>query len=323
MNINNNTLLFSQAVVLPIDTCWFISGLIDAEGSFGVNVVKHSTNSTGFAVLISFEVGMNSKDKSLLEMINNNLELNCKIYNNISDDTVKLKVSNLDTIVNKVIPFFNKYTLFTQKKGDFILMTKVVDIIKNKEHLKLEGLADIIKIKSVMNLGLSDKLKSEFSYLDMSSSSKGLDIKRSELYSINYTDINNSWLAGFIEGEACFFVSIYDSPKSKLGKAVQLVFKITQHIRDKHLLENIRNLLNCGRVEIRNTNEACDLTVTSFKEFKEHVIPFLENYRLLGQKLYNYNDFKLVYDIMLMKGHLTEEGLEKIVEIKNRMNTKR
>ena len=75
---------------------------------------------------------------------------------------------------------------------------------------------------------------------------------------------------------------MYNSSKSKLGKAgkretgkaVQLVFKVTQHIRDKILLEDIRNLLNCGRIEIRKSNEACDFTVTSLKEFKNNMIPF-------------------------------------------------
>lgn len=78
-----------------------------------------------------------------------------------------------------------------------------------------------------------------------------------------------------MEGESCFYVSIYNSPKSKLNYAVQLVFKITQHFRDKFLLENISKLLECGRVETRKSGDACDFTVTSFNEFKNHMIPFL------------------------------------------------
>lgn len=54
---------------------------------------------------------------------------------------------------------------------------------------------------------------------------------------------NLDWLCGFIEGEGCFYVSIYDSPRSKLKKAVQLAFKITQHIRDKELLLSLSKLI--------------------------------------------------------------------------------
>ena len=38
-----------------------------------------------------------------------------------------------------------------------------VDLIKNKEHLTEEGFRKIIAIRVSMNLGLSDKLKGNFS----------------------------------------------------------------------------------------------------------------------------------------------------------------
>nr|ADN05145.1 LAGLIDADG homing endonuclease I-LtrII [Leptographium truncatum]ADZ76452.1 LAGLIDADG homing endonuclease [Leptographium truncatum]4LQ0_A Chain A, LAGLIDADG homing endonuclease [Leptographium truncatum] len=291
---------------------WYICGLVDAEGSFGVNVVKHATNKTGYAVLTYFELAMNSKDKQLLELIKKTFDLECNIYHNPSDDTLKFKVSNIEQIVNKIIPFFEKYTLFSQKRGDFILFCKVVELIKNKEHLTLNGLMKILSIKAAMNLGLSENLKKEFPGC--------LSVKRPEF---GLSNLNKRWLAGFIEGEACFFVSIYNSPKSKLGKAVQLVFKITQHIRDKILIESIVELLNCGRVEVRKSNEACDFTVTSIKEIENYIIPFFNEYPLIGQKLKNYEDFKLIFDMMKTKDHLTEEGLSKIIEIKNKMNTNR
>lgn len=202
--------------------------------------------------------------------------------------------------------------MFSQKRGDFILFCKVIDLIKNKEHLTLNGLMKIINIKAAMNLGLSEKLKKEFPGY--------LSVQRPEL---GLSNINKRWLSGFIEGEACFFVSIYNSPKSKLGKAVQLVFKITQHIRDLLLIESVRELLNCGRVEIRKSNEACDFTVTSIKEVENYIIPFFNEYPLIGQKLNNYEDFKLIFNMMKTKDHLTEEGLSKIIEIKNKMNTNR
>nr|ADZ76451.1 LAGLIDADG homing endonuclease [Leptographium truncatum] len=291
---------------------WYICGLVDAEGSFGVNVVKHATNKTGYAVLTYFELAMNSKDKQLLELIKKTFDLECNIYHNPSDDTLKFKVSNIEQIVNKIIPFFEKYTLFSQKRGDFILFCKVVELIKNKEHLTLNGLMKIISIKAAMNLGLSENLKKEFPGC--------LSVKRPEF---GLSNLNKRWLAGFIEGEACFFVSIYNSPKSKLGKAVQLVFKITQRIRDKILIESIVELLNCGRVEVRKSNEACDFTVTSIKEIENYIIPLFNEYPLIGQKLKNYEDFKLIFDMMKTKDHLTEEGLSKIIEIKNKMNTNR
>lgn len=53
------------------------------------------------------------------------------------------------------------------------------------------------------------------------------------------------------------------------------------------------------------------------------MIPFLDNYTLKGHKANDCKDFNKVFEIMLTKGHLTEEGLANIIKIKNAMNTKR
>lgn len=307
-----NCKLFSCSVLQNSSLCWFVSGLVDAEGSFGVNVVRKESSKIGYSVLIYFEIALNKKDKQLLETTKQVLGIEKNLYNNKSDDTLKLKVSNLDELINNVIPHFNKYPLFTQKKVDYLLMSKVLKIVQEKRHLTIEGLNEILSIKAAMNLGLSNKLKNEFP-----------NINQLTRVIVETGIPNKYWLAGFMEGESCFYVSVYNSPKSKLNYAVQLVFKITQHTRDLALLKNISKLLECGRVEPRKNLDAYDFTITSFKEFKDYMIPYWENYPLLGHKSNDYIDFKRVYEIMLTKGHLTEEGLAKIVEIKNSMNTKR
>jgi hypothetical protein len=131
--------------------------------------------------------------------------------------------------------------------------------------------------------------------------------------------IDSNWLLGFIEGESCFYVSIYKSPKSKLGSAVQLVFKITQHLRDKSLLLGIANFFECGRVEKRK-GEACDFVVNSCEDINNKIIPFLLAFELQGSKNHNFKCFKKVVDLMKEKKHLTKSGLEEIKEIKSKMN---
>nr|YP_010365243.1 hypothetical protein M1I11_mgp012 [Exserohilum turcicum]UOU81469.1 hypothetical protein [Exserohilum turcicum] len=123
-------------------------------------------------------------------------------------------------------------------------------------------------------------------------------------------------------GEACFYVSIYKSPKSKTGFAVQLVFKVTQHSRDAELLKHMAEHLSCGRVEYRK-GEACDYTVTAFKDIKDKIIPLFNKFPLLGSKALNFKDFKKVVEIMENKDHLTEKGINDIRVIKENMNTGR
>jgi hypothetical protein len=202
--------------------------------------------------------------------------------------------------------------LLTQKRADFYLFVEIIKIIKRKEHLTPEGLQKIVNLKASLNLGLSDKLKTSFP--------NTVPVQRPKVSFNGIPDPN--WLSGFAEGEACFFISIYRSPKSKLSLAIQLVFKLTQHSRDVDLLNGIKDFFGCGRVENRK-EEACDFTVTSFKAIEEKIIPFFINYPLKGSKALNFEDFNKVVEIMKAKGHLTEEGLIKIKNIKVGMNTGR
>ena len=46
-----------------------------------------------------------------------------------------------------------KYPLLTQKAADFILFKQVLDLIKEKDNLSIEGISKIINIKVGMNTG--------------------------------------------------------------------------------------------------------------------------------------------------------------------------
>nr|YP_009262106.1 hypothetical protein [Chrysoporthe deuterocubensis]AMX22181.1 hypothetical protein [Chrysoporthe deuterocubensis] len=291
---------------------WFITGLVDAEGSFVVNIVQDSGRSLGFLVLAYFEIALNEKDRDILMGIQEYLGIG-NISFNSSDNTFKLKVSGLDGLSNVIIPHFQQYFLLTKKRIDFELFSRVVKIMKGGDHLNLNGLQEIVNIKASLNLGLSDKLKAYFP--------ETLPAVRPEF---NITSIPDPWwLAGFAEGESCFFIRVYKSEKSKQGFAVQLALIITQHSRDKELLKVIAQFLGCGRVEDRSNGGACDFTVNSIKDFKNKIIPFFSKYPLLGTKSLNFHDFVKVFELMKTKKHLTEEGLATIINIKSGMNTGR
>lgn len=222
-------------------------------------------------------------------------------------------MSGLDKLSNIIIPHFQQYFLLTKKRIDFELFSRIVDIIKGGDHLNIQGLQKIVNIKASLNLDLSDKLKGYFP--------DTLPVVRPV---VNITSIPDPWwLAGFAEGESCFFIRVYKSAKSKQGFAVQLSFILTQHSRDKELLNIIAEFLGCGRVEDRSNGGACDFIVNSIKDFKTKIIPFFSKYPLLGSKSLNYHDFVKVFELMNTKKHLTEEGLATIIKIKSVMNTGR
>jgi len=98
----------------------------------------------------------------------------------------------------------------------------------------MEGLQKILSLKTSLNLGLSDTLKTAFSII--------VPINRSLIQDQKILD--PYWLAGFTSGEGCFRISIFKSA-TKLGEAVSLIFKISQHTRDEQLIKSFVEYFGC------------------------------------------------------------------------------
>lgn len=60
-------------------------------------------------------------------------------------------MSGFNNIINKVIPFFEKYPIIGIKAKDFEDIKQASILIKSKAHLTKEGLDKILLIKSRMN----------------------------------------------------------------------------------------------------------------------------------------------------------------------------
>jgi hypothetical protein len=89
-------------------------------------------------------------------------------------------------------------------------------------------------------------------------------------------------------------------------------------------MQSLINYLGCGKVVKRPGGvEACDFIVNSVKSLYVKIIPYFENYELLGAKSKDFEDFCKVVDLMNDKAHLTVRGLDQIRRIKAGMNTGR
>jgi hypothetical protein len=207
-----------------------------------------------------------------------------------------------------IIDHLDKYPLITQKRADYLLFKQAFDLISRKEHLTKEGLHKILYLKSALNLGLSEALKTYF---------PGVKPADRPLIDVPET-FDPNWIAGFTEGEGNFFINVYNSPISRLGKEVKLKFIITQHERDIKLMNSFINYFNCGQLY---SNGSCSyFTVSKFDDINNKIIPFFAKFSLIGVKNSNYKDFCKVANLLVQKAHLTQEGLDKIIEMKSGMN---
>ena len=130
--------------------------------------------------------------------------------------------------------------------------------------------------------------------------------------------INPYYITGFTDAEGCFLINVRPNSKMKIGYSVELVFKIALHVKDKVLIENIRNYFNVGTVTYRGS-DCIQYWVGSLKDLQV-IVQHFENYPLISQKWSDYQLFKQVMDLMKGREHLTQEGLQKIVSRKAVLN---
>ena len=295
----------------------YIAGFIDAEGNFFIKVVKSSTIRTGYSVQLSFGLILHSRELYLLKLIQAELSGVGYISEAISG-RVHYQISNMKDL-EVLFAILDEFPLLTRKMKNYRLFKEAWRMISNKEHLTKEGLIKIVSLKAAFNdSGLSEKLQREFPDLVPLAENFSLE----EQY-VEHSIKDPSWLVGFADGEGCFFVQLRKAAGYKVGYQISLKFQITQDTLDKKLLQSIVEYLGCGNYREVAKNNDGRFEVESAKEILAKIIPFFDQYPLLGSKAKDCADFKQVALLIEKKAHLTPEGLEEIQKIKAGMNKAR
>jgi len=293
---------------------YFVTGLVDGDGNLSISLIKSTSVKLGWSVKASLQIKLHNKDCKLLEAVQATLGGVGGIYD-LNDGYSRYMVTSIKEIVEVVIPLFQKYPLITQKGADFELFQMAVNIIKNKEHLALDGLHKIVSIKAAMNKGLSDELKQKYPQV--------VPVLRSKVEGL-IKDPN--WLTGFVAAEGCFFIELsfenINGVKTPL-KFKSLRLKITQHSRDEQLMKSIITYLGCGTYYLDTKRGIGDFLVRKFADIDSKIIPFFDKYPLYGSKSFEFADIKRAALIIKNKDHLKPEGLELLRQIKVGMNSGR
>lgn len=108
-----------------------------------------------------------------------------------------------------------------------------------------------------------------------------------------------------------------------MGYQVQLLFRISQHIRDAQLIGSFIEYLGCGRyAPVTGYNHGV-FVVSGFTNISTKIIPLFKKYPLHGSKAKDFEDFCKIAELIESKVHLTQEGLEQIRLIESIMNNAR
>jgi regulator of sigma D len=130
-------------------------------------------------------------------------------------------------------------------------------------------------------------------------------------------------VSGFTDVEGCFYF--------KLSKSIGASFELVQNTHDYFLLQSIREWLGSGHIYPRLTEisleggaaqkvKSVSKLYVNTVEGLNKIITHFDIYPLITSKALDFNDCKTLISMKNSNLHSTQEGLEKMLEIKGQMN---
>lgn len=129
---------------------WYLAGFADGEGSFNVSFRPREDDQPPWKVSLCFNVSQ--RDRVILALFKTHLR--CGTMRQRKDGVWYFEVNNLKSIVENVIPFFDRFGfLSSRKKRDFARFKKIAKLMQEGSHLGREGIGEILRIRRDMNDG--------------------------------------------------------------------------------------------------------------------------------------------------------------------------
>ena len=271
---------------------------------------KNTTHRTNWEVQAIFKIGLHTRDLPLLNALRSYWG-NIGSINKSGTGLMVYRVSSMKDLAI-IIDHFTRYPLVTQKRADFELFKRVVDIKESGRHTTLVGLQEILNIRASMNKGLTEELNIAFP--------KTIPVVRPLVSETDQIIPDPYWVAGFVSGEGNFSIGITKSPNSKIGYSAQLRFKLTQHSRDQFIMRSFVTYWGSGSYYQYPDKYLGDYRCVNFVDIYGKLLPFFKKYPILGVKALGFDYFCLGAEIIESKAHLTPEGLARLRNLKKGMN---
>ena len=104
--------------------------------------------SIGWQVLPEFRIVQHQRDESVLEELQQFFGAGKVVTNHGARK--ELRIRKLNDLRNVVL-FFKQHHLRTEKKKNFEIFAKILELMEHKKHLTVEGLTDIANLCWSMN----------------------------------------------------------------------------------------------------------------------------------------------------------------------------
>ena len=133
---------------------WYVCGLVDGEGSFHIALYKDVRMKVGIKAIPEFHVSQRVSSRHVLDELIR--FFNCGYvkenhHTNPKDVTYVYVVRDRKDLLTRIIPFFEKYQLQTEKRNDARIFAKIVRLMEQRLHRDERGMQQIITLAYTMN----------------------------------------------------------------------------------------------------------------------------------------------------------------------------
>lgn len=130
---------------------WFLAGFIEGEGSVCVSIKQHKNGKFGYLIDPEFLIYQHKSGKKMLDLAKDMFRTG-RIYPKPGNrDVLVFAIDARKSLLEKVIPYLDKYMAFSSRKSDYDKFKKIVIALEKKEHWRKEGMIEIVKLAYSMN----------------------------------------------------------------------------------------------------------------------------------------------------------------------------
>ncbi len=133
---------------------WYIVGFVEGEGTFHIAFYKDPRMKQGIKIIPEFHINQSYLRIDTLKAIKEYFGCGYIKANHAKkkDTTYVYVVRDREELINKIIPFFQKHCLISNKQKSFYLFAKIVKLIKEGKHRRKQGVTKIIYLAYQMNV---------------------------------------------------------------------------------------------------------------------------------------------------------------------------
>lgn len=294
----------------------WISGFTQSDGSF---VISFMSKKIGIPIrpVPIFNITQSKIEFDLIIEIQKKLGIG-KVYNNRQN--VIFVVKSIDEIIEVLLPLFDKYPLRGSKLAGYNIFKTVALMIKEKKHLTLEGLIQILNLSYFMNKETSlrtdeskeilvNKLIEKYGKLPTV-----LDIVLANNISNNKEPLTLEFVRGLIDGDGSFNVSFVTT-----RRRINVNFTVVCELSSISVLNDLVDFFSCGTVYKLQSN-AARYQVQNVEDILDKIYLKLKDIKFNTIKQNHFEKTIKVAELIKNNGYKTDEGLETIVELAWDMN---